>query len=63
MISNPVNNSSKKYAETLNAKFKTWVYELAQYKINDLKKKRDDLISVEVETTEKESFVDEAETP
>jgi len=53
----------KKQAETLNAKFKTWVYELAQYKINDLKKKRDDLISVEVETTEKESFVDEAETP
>jgi len=37
----------KQQAETLNAKFKGWVYELAAYKIDDLEKKRNDLIEVE----------------
>ncbi len=37
----------KQQAETLNAKFKGWVYELAAYKVDDLEKKRDDLIERE----------------
>jgi hypothetical protein len=37
----------KKQAEQLNAKFEGWVYELSQYKVDDLNKKRDDLISLE----------------
>ncbi|HIE00375.1 MAG TPA: DUF4340 domain-containing protein [Thiotrichaceae bacterium] len=37
----------KQQAETLNAKFKGWVYELAAYKVDDLEKKREDLIEVE----------------
>ncbi|MEK8016974.1 MAG: hypothetical protein VSS75_008915, partial [Candidatus Parabeggiatoa sp.] len=37
----------KQQAETLNAKFKGWVYELAAYKVDDLEKKRNDLIEVE----------------
>jgi hypothetical protein len=36
----------KQQAETLNAKFKGWVYELAAYKVDDLEKKRNDLIEL-----------------
>lgn len=34
-------------AKDLNTQFKGWVYELSKYKVDDLAKKRDDLISVE----------------
>jgi hypothetical protein len=35
--------------ETLNAKFKGWVYELAAYKVEEIEKKRDDFIEFEDE--------------
>ncbi len=47
----------KQQAETLNAKFKGWVYELAAYKVDDLEKKRDDLIEVE-EPAEEEAIIE-----
>jgi hypothetical protein len=37
-------------ADSLNAKFKEWAYELAKYKVENLEKKRDELI----ETVEEE---------
>jgi len=43
----------KQQAETLNAKFKGWVYELAAYKVDDLEKKRNDLIEREEPAEEK----------
>ncbi|RKZ88239.1 MAG: hypothetical protein DRR19_12760 [Candidatus Parabeggiatoa sp. nov. 1] len=38
---------AKKQADTLNAKFKGWVYELSKYKVDDLEKRREDFIEVE----------------
>jgi len=37
---------AKKQAEKLNARFEGWVYELSEYKVDDLEKKREELISV-----------------
>jgi len=48
----------KQQAETLNAKFKGWVYELAAYKVDDLEKKRDDLIERE-EPAKKEPILED----
>lgn len=38
---------AKKQAEILNAKLKGWVYELSNYKVDNLLKKRDDFIELE----------------
>jgi len=38
--------SAEEQAEKLNAKFKEWVYELSEYKVDDLAKTHDELISV-----------------
>mgnify|MGYP003701805419 CR=1 FL=1 len=38
---------AKKQADTLNTKFKGWVYELSKYKVDNLGKRREDLIEVE----------------
>jgi hypothetical protein len=40
-------------AEELNAKFQGWVYTLSQYKVDDLEKKREELISVEEASADK----------
>lgn len=44
---------AKKQAEKLNAQFEGWVYELSKYKVDDLGKKREELISV-AESNEEE---------
>jgi hypothetical protein len=49
---------AKTRAEKLNTKVVGWVYELSKYKIDDLEKKRDDLISVEEPVAEEESTVE-----
>jgi hypothetical protein len=50
----------KKQIETLNARFKDWVYILSDYKVDDLAKKQQDLIEAEKPADTK---VDELGTP
>ncbi|MDM8560187.1 DUF4340 domain-containing protein [Candidatus Parabeggiatoa sp. HSG14] len=45
---------AKTRAEKLNAKLGAWAYELSKYKVDDLEKKRDDLISIEEPVVEEE---------
>jgi hypothetical protein len=50
-----------KQVATLNAKFAGWVYELSEYKVDDLAKTREELI--EIEEVEEELLVEELGTP
>jgi len=50
---------AKTLAETLNGTFNGWVYELAKYKVDNLAKKREELI--EMEETSVEDFTDDEE--
>jgi hypothetical protein len=51
--------SAEEQAEKLNAKFKGWVYELSEYKVDDLAKTHDELISVSTPPAQETPFVEE----
>ncbi len=51
--------SAEKQAEKLNAKFKEWVYELSEYKVDDLAKTHDELISVSTPPAQETPLVED----
>jgi len=51
--------SAEEQAEKLNAKFKEWVYELSEYKVDNLAKTHDELISVSTPPAQETPLVEE----
>jgi hypothetical protein len=51
--------SAQKQAEKLNAKFKEWVYELSEYKVDDLAKTHEELISVSTPPAQETPLVED----